>query len=224
MNGLAQSPTTKDPTLRARLERGLAQAQAREATAAAIVALPERPGARAPTPARRGNERGYARSLDRPEQLAGELSLSHPGAAGSLREGMADHTLTRLGIGGPLKRTLASTNPFKAMIECARPTARNVNRWQSGEMALRWTAAGMLEAEGQFRRIIGYQQLAKLAVAIDREPVASAPTEEVAPRQCVVTARGRRRSSTTSGTSSAPVSSQEHISPPATSGGRLRGE
>ncbi len=53
-------------------------------------------------------------------------------------------------------------------------------------MALRWTAAGMLEAEGQFRRTIGYQQLAKLAVAIDREPVAFAPTEEVAPRQCVV--------------------------------------
>lgn len=34
-------------------------------------------------------------------------------------------------------------------------------------MALRWTAAGMLEAEQQFRRIIGDKDLAKLAVAID---------------------------------------------------------
>ena len=46
------------------------------------------------------------------------------------------------------------------MIEWVRRTSRNVKRWQSGEMALRWIAAGILEAERQFRRIIGYQQLA----------------------------------------------------------------
>jgi hypothetical protein len=44
-----------------------------------------------------------------------------------------------------------------------------VKRWQSGEMALRWTAAGMLEAERQFRKVIGYRDLAKLAVAIERD-------------------------------------------------------
>jgi hypothetical protein len=44
-----------------------------------------------------------------------------------------------------------------------------VKRWSSGEMALRWTAAGMLEAERQFRKIIGYRDLATLVVAIDRE-------------------------------------------------------
>ena len=42
------------------------------------------------------------------------------------------------------------------MIEIVRRTQRNVKRWSSGEMALRWTAAGMLEAERQFRKIIGY--------------------------------------------------------------------
>ena len=66
------------------------------------------------------------------------------------------------------------------MIECVRRTARNVKRWQSGEMALRWTAAGMLEAERQFRKIIGYQQLAKLALAIERDLAFSVTTEEVA--------------------------------------------
>jgi len=66
------------------------------------------------------------------------------------------------------------------MIECVRRSARNVKRWQSGEMALRWTAAGMLEAERQFRRIIGYQQLATLALAIERDLALSMPTEEVA--------------------------------------------
>ena len=39
----------------------------------------------------------------------------------------------------------------------------------SGEMAMRWTAAGMLEAERQFRKIIGYRDLATLVVAIERD-------------------------------------------------------
>ncbi len=55
----------------------------------------------------------------------------------------------------------------------------NVKRWQSGEMALRWTAAGTLVAERQFRRIIGYQQLATLALAIERDLAPSMTTEEV---------------------------------------------
>jgi len=89
-------------------------------------------------------------------------------------------TLTRLGISGPLTRTLASTSPIESMIECVRRTSRNVKRWQSGEMALRWTAAGMLEAERQFRRIIGYQQLATLALAIERDLAPPMTTEAVA--------------------------------------------
>ncbi len=115
-------------------------------------------------------EHDYGRARDRLGVLAGELEHTHPGAAGSLREGIEETlTLTRLGINGSLKRTLESTNPCESMIECVRRTSRNVKRWQSGEMALRWTAAGMLEAERQFRRIIGYRDLAKLAVAIEHE-------------------------------------------------------
>jgi putative transposase len=111
----------------------------------------------------------HATALARLQALADELSRSHPGAAASLREGMAETlTVTRLGIRGALKRTLESTNPCESMIECVRRSARNVKRWQSGDMALRWTAAGMLEAEQQFRRVIGYRDLAKLAVAIER--------------------------------------------------------
>jgi putative transposase len=112
----------------------------------------------------------HNRALDQLQQLAGELDRSHPGAAASLREGLEETlTLARLGIRGRLKRTLASTNPCESMIECVRRSARNVKRWQSGEMCLRWTAAGMLEAERQFRRIIGHIDLAKLAVAVERD-------------------------------------------------------
>jgi hypothetical protein len=102
--------------------------------------------------------------------LAGELDRSHPGAAASLCEGLEETlTLQRLGILGNLKTTLASTNPCESMIECVRRTSRNVKRWRSGEMCLRWTAVGMLEAERQFRRVIGYRDLAQLAVAIERD-------------------------------------------------------
>ena len=130
----------------------------------------------------------HARALDQLRQLARELERSYPGAAGSLREGMEETlTLTRLGVTGSLKRTLESTNPCESMIEIVRRTQRNVKRWSSGEMALRWTAAGMLEAEQQFRKIIGYRDLATLVIAIerdhDRRPHADAartPTKEAA--------------------------------------------
>jgi len=58
------------------------------------------------------------------------------------------------------------------MIEIVRRTSRNVKRWSSGDMCLRWTAAGMLEAERQFRKIIGYKDLARLAVAVERHVTA----------------------------------------------------
>jgi putative transposase len=106
------------------------------------------------------------------EQLASELDRSWPDAAASLREGMTDTlTLMRLGITGQLAKTLCSTNPCESMIEIVRYTQRNVKRWRDGDMRKRWTAAGMLVAEQQFRRIIGYRDLAKLVIAIERHAV-----------------------------------------------------
>jgi len=126
----------------------------------------------------------HAAALERLRALAAELDRSHPGAAASLREGLEETlTLQRLAVRGSLKQTLASTNPCESMIECVRRTSRNVKRWQSGDMALRWTAAGMLEAERQFRRIIGYRDLAKLALAIEHDlarTTVPSPTEEAA--------------------------------------------
>jgi len=115
-------------------------------------------------------EENHDRALAQLQTLASELEHSHPGAATSLKEGMVETlTVTRLGIKGALKRTLQSTNPCESMIETVRRTSRNVKRWQSGEMCLRWTAAGMLEAERQFRRVIGHADLARLALAVERQ-------------------------------------------------------
>jgi putative transposase len=108
--------------------------------------------------------------------LAAELERTWPDAAGSLREGLGDTlTLMRLGITGQLAKTLCSTNPCESMIEIVRHTQRNVKRWQDGDMRKRWTAAGMLVAEQQFRRIIGYRDLATLVIAVERHALRAAP-------------------------------------------------
>jgi putative transposase len=103
------------------------------------------------------------------DALARGLARKRPGAAASLREGLAETlTVNRLGVGGKLLQTVESTNPVESMIEIVRDHAGRVKRWSSGEMALRWAAAGMLAAQAQFRRVKGYQELPALAAALER--------------------------------------------------------
>jgi transposase-like protein len=101
--------------------------------------------------------------------LATALARKHPGAATSLREGLEDmFTVTRLGITGTLARTLTTSNPIESMISIARTTNRNVTRWRDGQMVLRWTAAGMINAQRSFRRVKGYKQIPQLVAALHR--------------------------------------------------------
>jgi transposase-like protein len=101
--------------------------------------------------------------------LAAQLQKDYPGAAASLREGLEEmFTVARLGIDGRLATTLTSSNPVESMISIARTTNRNVTRWRDGQMVLRWTAAGMLNAERSFRRIKGYKQMPQLINALRR--------------------------------------------------------
>ena len=112
------------------------------------------------------------------EALARELDRSHPGAAGSLREGLVETlTVSRLGVPPTLARTLRSTNSVESMIEICRDHAVNVKRWQDGQMVLRWIAAGMGEAARQFRRVNGYLHLPALRAALDAT-ITVTPTKE----------------------------------------------
>jgi putative transposase len=102
------------------------------------------------------------------EALAKELSRQHPGAAGSLREGLVEtFTVARLGVPPTLARTLRSTNAVESMIEICRDHSANVKRWDGGQMALRWCAAGLLEAKKQFRRVNGHLHLRALRAALE---------------------------------------------------------
>ena len=102
--------------------------------------------------------------------LARDLDKTHPGGAASLREGLAETlTVLRLGVPPTLARTLRSTNAIESMISICRERSANVKRWRDGQMALRWCAAGMVEAGKQFRRVNGHLHLAKLRAALDAE-------------------------------------------------------
>jgi putative transposase len=102
--------------------------------------------------------------------LARSLEVEYPTAARSLKEGMEQTlTVTRLGITGRLKRTLQCTNAIESLFNQVRRTQRNVKRWNGGDMRQRWTAAAILDAEANFRRIKGKHQLARLAQALARE-------------------------------------------------------
>ena len=103
------------------------------------------------------------------EALARELAHTHPGAAGSLREGLAETlTVLRLGVPPTLARTLRSTNCIESMISICRNHSTNVKNWQSGDMALRWCAAGLVEAGKQIRRVNGHMHLPVLRAALQR--------------------------------------------------------
>src|SRR5215831_3185131 len=101
------------------------------------------------------------------ENLARSLEHEHPGAAASLREGLEETlTVMRLELPQNLERVLSSTNLIENLFSRVREVARRVRRWQGGAMILRWTAAGVLEAERNFRKIVGYRALAKLDAAL----------------------------------------------------------
>ena len=52
------------------------------------------------------------------------------------------------------------------MMGTVRRVCRNMKRWQNAAMALRWTAAGMLEAAKGFRRLKAHKHLPALRAAL----------------------------------------------------------
>jgi transposase-like protein len=112
------------------------------------------------------------------ETLARQLEHQHPGAAASLREGLEETlTVMRLGLPENLERVLSSTNLIENLFSRVREIGRRVRRWQSGTMVLRWTAAGVLEAERGFRKLAGYRAIPILVAALRAHDVQFNRTE-----------------------------------------------
>ena len=99
--------------------------------------------------------------------LARRLDQEAPGVAASILEGLDEMlTVSRLGLPAQLRRSLACTNSIENMMGTIRRVCRNVKRWQNANMALRWTAAGMMEAAKGFRRLNACKQLPILRAAL----------------------------------------------------------
>ncbi len=111
------------------------------------------------------------RDADKAEKLirnlARRLEYEAPGVSGSILEGLDEMlTVTRLGLPTNLRRALACTNIIENVMGTVRQVCRNVKRWRSASMALRWTAAAMLEAKKGFRKLKAYKQLPALRMAL----------------------------------------------------------
>jgi len=103
-------------------------------------------------------------------ELARELDKTHPGAAASLREGMAETlTILRLDVPPALARTLRPASPIESMIEICREHSKNVKRWRDGTMALGRTAEGLSKKEIMrcLKRYVAHQVYPHLRHAAD---------------------------------------------------------
>src|SRR5712672_2906446 len=99
--------------------------------------------------------------------LARRLEREAPGVSASILEGIDEIlTVSRLGLPVELRRSLACTNIIENMNGTIRQVCRNVKRWRDAKMALRWTAAGMMEAVKVFRRLKAHKQLPMLRAAL----------------------------------------------------------
>ncbi len=99
--------------------------------------------------------------------LARRLDQDRPGAAASILEGLDEIlTVVRLKLPMELRRSLACTNIAENMMGTIRRVTRNVKRWRNGKMALRWVAAGMIEAAKGFRKLKAHKQLPILRAAL----------------------------------------------------------
>jgi transposase-like protein len=115
------------------------------------------------------HEESFERARSSLETTAKWLARISPDAAASLWEGLEETlTVVRLGLSDPLRRTFSSTNPIESALSVTREVTRRVKRWRDGDMRRRWCAAGLLHAEGRFRRVKGYRQIPKLLTALER--------------------------------------------------------
>ena len=99
-------------------------------------------------------------------------------AAASLEEGLEETlTINRLGLPAPLRRIFSSTNLIESCFSRAGDLCRGVKRWRDGNMACRWAASVLLDAQSRFRRIQAYSQLPQLinamATFLDRQEAAA---------------------------------------------------
>ena len=110
-----------------------------------------------------------AKGKQKLKNLARQLQAKHPDAATSVLEGLDEmFTIADLGVTGELARCLSTTNVIESPNSIVRRVSRRVTNYKDANMAMRWTAAGFLEAERSFKKVRGHQQIKSLINALRR--------------------------------------------------------
>jgi len=112
----------------------------------------------------------YSDALKSLEGLYNRLAITNESAASSLKEGIEETlTLHRLGLSPELSKSLSSTNCIESIMAQLGMYTDKVDRWQSSNQILRWTAAGLLEIEPNLRKIHGHTYLPLLRIRLKEE-------------------------------------------------------
>jgi hypothetical protein len=111
-------------------------------------------------------------ALQRPDLLGvvhAHRDAGEPGQAGEPAQLCRPHHLVRdqdVAAPAPAAGLSEVSNIIDNMMGSVRRVCRNVKRWRDASMALRWTAAAMLEAAKGCRRLKAKSQLPKLRAAL----------------------------------------------------------
>jgi len=112
--------------------------------------------------------KAYSEAKKALENVAKKLDNLSPGAAASLREALEETlTIHRLEVPVELRDVLRTTNPIENIFARTRELCRNVKRWSSADMALRWGSTMLLYAEQKFRRVNGHRSMPELVKRLE---------------------------------------------------------
>ena len=89
-------------------------------------------------------------------------------------------TVHKLRVPDQLRRTLSCTNVIESAFSIVETVCRNVKRWRDGDHIERWVGSGLVVAERQSRKVIGYRQIPLLlssVLARERFEIPNCPNE-----------------------------------------------
>jgi len=106
--------------------------------------------------------------IQRLQELASELEITHPGAAVSLREGLEEtFTVSRIGLSPLLISSLGTSNILESVNSLVREKTRKLKNAVNGADVQRWACSAFLDAERSMRTLKGYKDLWMLRAALD---------------------------------------------------------
>ena len=116
------------------------------------------------------NEPEYETAKRKLYEIRIELEKINRSAANSLDEGLEQTlTLHKLGLVEQLGKSLMTSNMIESLNSQISKYAGKVTRWSSSEMRGRWMAVSLMQIEKRLNRIVGYEKLNLLRIAIKNE-------------------------------------------------------